>query len=254
MITGELKSRVDRIWDTMWSGGISNPLTVIEQLTYLLFVKRLDELHTLAEKKANRTGKPIEDPVFDEDRQHLRWSRFRDSAPEKLFETIRDEVFPFIKALGQSDDDAEDSTYSTHMRDALFVIPSARVLSAVVDQLDAIDMTASDTKGDLYEYMLGKIASAGQNGQFRTPAPHHRADGGHDGADAVGRHLRPGLRHGGLSRRGLGVPERAPRGCDLQGRRRPEASERRDLSRLRLRLDDAQDRQHEHAAARGREP
>ena len=169
MITGELKSRVDRIWDTMWSGGISNPLTVIEQLTYLLFVKRLEELHTLAEKKANATGKPIEDPVFAEDQQHLRWSRFRDSAPEKLFETIRDEVFPFIKKLGQSDDDAEDSTYSTHMRDALFVMPSARVLSAVVDQLDAIDMTASDTKGDLYEYMLGKIASAGQNGQFRTP-------------------------------------------------------------------------------------
>ena len=86
-----------------------------------------------------------------------------------MFETIRDEVFPFIKTLGQTDDDTDDSTYSTHMKDALFVMPSARVLSNVVDQLDAIDMTSNDTKGDLYEYMLGKIASAGQNGQFRTP-------------------------------------------------------------------------------------
>ena len=153
----------------MWSGGVSNPLTVIEQLTYLLFIKRLDELHTLAENKANRTGKPIESPVFADDQQHLRWSRFKDGAPEQMFETIRDEVFPFIKEIGRTDDDAEDSTYSTHMKDALFVMPSARVLANVVDQLDAIDMTASDTKGDLYEYMLGKIASAGQNGQFRTP-------------------------------------------------------------------------------------
>lgn len=170
MITGELKSKVDRIWDTMWSGGISNPLTVIEQLTYLLFIKRLDELHTLAENKANRLGKPIEDAVFGKDQQHLRWSRFRETAPEQMFETLRDAVFPFIKTLGKKDDvGGEDTTYSNHMKDALFVMPSARVLQNVVDQLDSIDMTASDTKGDLYEYMLGKIASAGQNGQFRTP-------------------------------------------------------------------------------------
>ena len=169
MITGELKSRVDSIWNTMAAGGIANPLTVIEQLTYLLFIKRLDELQTLAENKANHTGKPIQAPVFADDQQHLRWTRFKDSAPEKMFEAIRDQVFPFIKTLGQTDDGAEDSTYSTHMKDALFVMPSARVLSNVVDQLDAIDMTSSDTKGDLYEYMLGKIASAGRNGQFRTP-------------------------------------------------------------------------------------
>ena len=171
MITGELRSKVDRIWDTMWSGGISNPLSVIEQLTYLLFIKRLDELHTLKEAKASRLKTPIEDPVFTADQDHLRWSRFKESAPEKMFETVRDDVFPFIKAIGdngQSDGNG-GSTYTHHMKDALFMMPTARVLANVVDQLDGIDMADSDTKGDLYEYMLGKIATAGQNGQFRTP-------------------------------------------------------------------------------------
>ena len=171
MITGELKSKIDSIWDTMWSGGISNPLSVIEQLTYLLFIKRLDELHTLKERKAARTGTPIQEPVFAADQDRLRWSRFKDAAPEQMFQTVRDGVFPFIKSLGQKGEaDGEGgSTYSHHMKDALFMMPTARVLANVVDQLDGIDMADSDTKGDLYEYMLGKIATAGQNGQFRTP-------------------------------------------------------------------------------------
>ena len=177
MITGEIKSRVDRIWDTMWAGGIANPLSVIEQLTYLLFIKRLDDLHTLKEKKATRLGKPIEEPIFPKGVNpdsrgspkrtfdDLRWSRFRDFAPDVMFEVIRDDVFPFMKSLGAKD----GSTYSHHMKDALFSMPSPRVLAKVVDQLDHIPMEERDTKGDLYEYMLGKIASAGQNGQFRTP-------------------------------------------------------------------------------------
>ncbi len=171
MITGEIKSKIDRVWDTMWSGGISNPLSVIEQLTYLLFIKRLDELHTLKERKAARTKKPVEAPVFAEGQDHLRWSRFKETAPEQMFATVRDEVFPFVKSLGKNggDGDPEDSTYTNHMKDALFMMPTHRVLANVVDQLDGIDMADSDTKGDLYEYMLGKIASAGQNGQFRTP-------------------------------------------------------------------------------------
>ena len=171
MITGELKSKVDSIWNTMWSGGISNPLSVIEQLTYLLFIKRLDELHTIREAKAARAKKPIEDPVFSARQDKLRWSHFRELAPEKMFEIVRDEVFPFIKALGQTGKaDAEGgSTYSHHMKDAIFMMPTPRVLASVVDQLDGIDMADRDTKGDLYEYMLGKIAEAGRNGQFRTP-------------------------------------------------------------------------------------
>ena len=169
MITGELKSKVDRIWTTVWAGGISNPLSVIEQLTYLLFIKGLDELHTRKERKAARTGKPIEEPVFTADLDALRWSRFKELAPEQMFETVRDRVFPFIKSMGRTGDSDEASTYTHHMQDALFMMPTARVLANVVDQLDDIDMADRDTKGDLYEYMLGKIATAGQNGQFRTP-------------------------------------------------------------------------------------
>jgi type I restriction enzyme M protein len=171
MITGELKTKVDNIWDTMWSGGVSNPLTVIEQLTYLLFIKRLDELHTLRESKAARLRQDIEEPIFDFNQNDLRWSRFRETSPEQMFATVKDKVFPFIKTLGSNGGTEEegDSTYSHHMRDAIFMIPTPRVLANVVDQLDGIDMSDADTKGDLYEYMLGKIASAGQNGQFRTP-------------------------------------------------------------------------------------
>jgi len=170
MITGEIKSRVDRIWDTMWSGGISNPLSVIEQLTYLLFIKGLDEQHTRKERQAARTAKPLENPIFGKDQEHLRWSRFKQTAPEQMFATVKDQVFPFIKNLGKRGGNGEAaSTYTHHMQDALFMIPTPRVLANVVDQLDSIDMADRDTKGDLYEYMLGKIATAGQNGQFRTP-------------------------------------------------------------------------------------
>ena len=174
MITGELKSKVDAIWDAMWAGGIANPMQVVEQLTYLLFIKRLDELHTLREKKASRLGSAIEDPVFPDgpnptttsgtSAQDLRWSRFRDLAPEPLFNLVRDEVFPFIKNLG-----GPESLYASHMKEALFIMPTPRLLANVIDRLDELPMHDRDLKGDVYEYMLGKIASAGQNGQFRTP-------------------------------------------------------------------------------------
>lgn len=164
MITGEIKSQIDQIWNAFWSGGISNPLEVIEQMTYLLFIKRLDELHTVQEKKASRLGRPIEKPVFGPNQQTLRWSVFRQLGdPKAMYDLVADKVFPFIKTLG------EGSTYATHMRDARFTIPTPALLAKVVDMLDAIPMEDRDTKGDLYEYMLGKIASAGQNGQFRTP-------------------------------------------------------------------------------------
>ena len=146
-----------------------NTLSVIEQLTYLLFIKRLDELHTREEHRAARTGHPIAKPLFTARQNALRWSRFKELAPERMFETVRDRVFPFIKSLGRTGDSDEGSTYTHHMKDAFFMMPTARVLANVVDQLDDIDMADRDTKGDLYEYMLGKIATAGQNGQFRTP-------------------------------------------------------------------------------------
>jgi type I restriction enzyme M protein len=168
MITGEIRAQVDRIWDAFWSGGISNPLEVIEQMTYLLFIKRLDDLHTVQEKKASRLSRPIEKPVFGPKQQTLRWSVFRQMGDAKaMYDLVASQVFPFIKTLGGG----EGSTYATHMKDARFTMPADKpgMLAKVVDMLDAIPMEDRDTKGDLYEYMLGKIATAGQNGQFRTP-------------------------------------------------------------------------------------
>ena len=164
MITGELKSKIDRVWDAFWSGGISNPLEVIEQITYLLFIRRLDDLQILAEKKANRTGQPVENPVFQLGQADLRWSKFKDLEPGVMHNVVGEQVFPFLRRLG-----GDGSTYSEHMKDARFTIPTPALLSRVVDMLDNIPMDDRDTTGDLYEYMLGKIATAGTNGQFRTP-------------------------------------------------------------------------------------
>jgi len=166
VITGELKSRVDRLWDAFWSGGISNPLEVIEQITYLLFIKRLDELHMAQEAKANRFKTPIENAIFNRKQQDLRWSRFKHDKADTMYKIVGEKVFPFIKELKSA---REDSTYSHHMKDARFTIPNAGLLAKVVDMIDKIPMEDRDTKGDLYEYMLSKIATAGQNGQFRTP-------------------------------------------------------------------------------------
>ena len=164
MITGELKSKIDRIWDAFWSGGISNPLEVIEQITYLLFIRRLDDLQTLAENRARHTGKPIENPIFRPGQAQMRWSRFKDLEPGVMHQVIGEEVFPLLRQLG-----GDGSTYSGHMKDARFTIPTPALLSRVVDMLDDVPMQDRDTNGDLYEYMLSKIATAGQNGQFRTP-------------------------------------------------------------------------------------
>jgi len=164
VITGELKGKIDRVWDAFWSGGISNPLEVIEQITYLLFIRRLDDLQTLKERKANRTGKPIEDSIFRPGEADLRWSRFKDFEPGVMHRVIGEGVFPFLRELG-----GDGSTYSEHMKDARFTIPTPALLSRVVDMLDDVPMQDRDTNGDLYEYMLSKIATAGQNGQFRTP-------------------------------------------------------------------------------------
>lgn len=165
MITGKIRNQIDKIWDAFWSGGISNPMEVIEQMTYLLFIKRLDELHTAREKKANRLKRAIENSIFNKKQQHLRWSQFKSfGSPQKMYDTVAEKVFPFMKALN-----GENSTYATHMKDARFTIPTPGLLAKVVDMIDAVPMDDRDTKGDLYEYMLGKIATAGQNGQFRTP-------------------------------------------------------------------------------------
>ncbi|MCB1984394.1 MAG: SAM-dependent DNA methyltransferase [Burkholderiales bacterium] len=165
MITGEIRNKVDQLWNTFWSGGVSNPLSVIEQITYLLFAKRLDDLHTAREAQANLLGGDVENPVFEPGQDHLRWSRFKDFEPERKFNVFKDEVFPFIKSLNGR----AGSAYTRFMQDAVFIIPNPALLDKVVNMIDAIPMEDRDTKGDLYEYMLSKIATAGQNGQFRTP-------------------------------------------------------------------------------------
>lgn len=174
MLTGDIRNQINSIWDAFWSGGISNPLEVIEQITYLLFLRRLDDLHTLEENKSTRLKRPMERRIFPEgDDDHprkprpyedLRWSRFKHKAPKEMFEIVSEHVFPFLRTLG-----GDDSTYAHHMKDARFTIPTPALLAKVVDLMDKVPMEERDTKGDLYEYMLGKIATAGQNGQFRTP-------------------------------------------------------------------------------------
>lgn len=171
MLTGELRSQVDKVWMSIYTGGISNPLAVIEQITYLLFLRRLDELQTLEENKSTRTGKPIERVIFPSGKdtkgcnyEDMRWSRLKNTAPAEMFTIVRDHVFPFLQSVG-----GVDSSYSKHMEKAQFLIPTPNLLSSVIDLLDQIPMQDRDTKGDLYEYMLGKLNTAGQNGQFRTP-------------------------------------------------------------------------------------
>ncbi|RII43614.1 SAM-dependent DNA methyltransferase [Galactobacter valiniphilus] len=176
MITGTLKSQVDAVWNAFWSGGISNPVEVIEQITYLLFLKRLDELELVKEQKAAATGRPVQDPIFpvgrDEFRREyrdLRWNRFKGFSKDELFEVFTESVFPFLKDRVTRLSDGTASSYTALMQDARFTIPEAHLLQKAVDLLDAIPMKDRDTNGDLYEYMLGKLATSGTNGQFRTP-------------------------------------------------------------------------------------
>ena len=178
MITGEIRSKIDQIWDAFWTGGVASPIAVIEQMTYLLFIKGLDEVQAKKEKQAQLLGGKVEDTLFPEGDfanpvtkekvayRDLRWSRFKNLEPRAMHHRIANEVFPFIKSLG-----AEDSAFAVHMKDAYFMIPpeKAGLLARVVDMLDEIPMEDRDTKGDLYEYMLGKLSQAGDSGQFRTP-------------------------------------------------------------------------------------
>lgn len=172
MIVGEMKQQIDSIWNDFWSGGLSNPLAVMEQITYLLFIKRLDELHTREEKKAASLKlKKLERRIFPEgkdergrDYKELRWSHFKTLEPREMFKIVDEHVFPFIR-----EHVAKEGAVAKHMREARFGIPSPALLDKVVQKIHNVDVADRDTKGDVYEYMLSKIASAGQNGQFRTP-------------------------------------------------------------------------------------
>ena len=170
MITGELKSQVDKIWESFWTGGVSNPLTVIEQFTYLLFIRRLDETQLLEERKAAMIKQPVSNVIYTEEQHTLRWSSFKNNDPQTMFDLFTKpmvdglSVFEHMKQVG-----TENGVFAKYMSGATFMIPTPRVLDQVVQMVDKIKMEDRDTKGDVYEYLLSKIASSGTNGQFRTP-------------------------------------------------------------------------------------
>lgn len=183
MITGEIKNKIDQIWDTFFVAGITNPITVLEQMTYIFFMKLLDDKQLQEEENARDWGAEIQNPTFldgqlwvnpeavsEEEKkgvpyENLRWHVFKNFGSENMFRIVRQSVFEFIKHIGTG----EESAYSRYMKSAIFLIPNARTLSKVVDGVDALDMNNRDAMGDVYEYILGKMAASGTNGQFRTP-------------------------------------------------------------------------------------
>ena len=183
MITGEIKNKIDQIWDTFFVAGITNPITVLEQMTYIFFMKLLDDKQLQEEENARDWGSEVLNPTFldgqlwvnpeavsEEEKkgvpyENLRWHVFKNFGSDNMFKIVRQSVFEFIKHIGTG----EESAYSRYMKSAIFLIPNARTLTKVVDGVDALDMNNRDAMGDVYEYILGKMAASGTNGQFRTP-------------------------------------------------------------------------------------
>ncbi|MCL2153397.1 MAG: type I restriction-modification system subunit M [Oscillospiraceae bacterium] len=169
MITGELKNKVDRLWEMFWTGGLTNPLDVIEQITYLMFIRDLDEMDNTRKKDSLMLGLSYES-IFIE-KENLKWSSLRDKPADTMYQTMQGEIFPFIKTLHTD----KGSTYAKYMEDAIFKIPTPRLLEQIITALDELYAIADkqtdkkDVRGDLYEYMLSKLTTAGTNGQFRTP-------------------------------------------------------------------------------------
>ena len=178
MITGELKNRIDSLWEIFWTGGLTNPLDVIEQMTYLMFIHDLDDSDNIHAKESAMLGLPYESVFAKEvkigertiDGTQLKWSVFRDYPADRMYSVMQEMVFPFIKNLHAN----KDSAYSKYMDDAIFKLPTPLMLSKVVDAMDDLyaqmeKLKETDARGDVYEYLLSKLKTAGVNGQFRTP-------------------------------------------------------------------------------------
>ena len=163
MITGDLKSRIDKLWEEFWTGGITNPLTVIEQITFLMFARLLDMAEQKNERKATLGGGDFT-RLFAPDQQHLRWSQFKNLGGPQMLPLVRDEVFPHFRNTG-----TDGATFGEYMKDAQLLIQKPSLLVSAVNMIDALPLGNADTKGDLYEYLLSKLTTAGINGQFRTP-------------------------------------------------------------------------------------
>ena len=178
MVTGELKSKIDSLWEIFWTGGLTNPLDVIEQMTYLMFIHDLDESDNTHAKEAAMLGLPYKSIFAGEvqvgertvDGAQLKWSVFHDFPAGKMYSTMQEMVFPFIKNLHGD----KDSAYAKYMGDAIFKVPTPLMLDKIVTAMDgmyeqAAQLSNTDIRGDIYEYLLSKLATAGVNGQFRTP-------------------------------------------------------------------------------------
>jgi len=165
-MNAELRNKIQGIWDIFWSSGMTNPLTVIEQITYLMFIKLLDDNELKKEAVASSFEMEVVDPVFDKEHQNCRWHNFKHLDADSMFNVVRNEVFPYITSEMVK---GKDTAFAKHMQNALFLVPTPRVLLRVVDALDGLDMNDKDIMGDVYEFLLGQIAASGTNGQFRTP-------------------------------------------------------------------------------------
>lgn len=178
MVTGELKNKVDGLWEIFWTGGLTNPLDVIEQMTYLMFIRDLDDSDNVHMKESIMLGLPYKS-IFEEnvtigDRKvpgnQLKWSVFHDFPAQKMYANMQENVFPFIKNLHGD----KESAYAKYMGDAIFKVPTPVMLDKIVTAMDEIyekmeQLRSEDVRGDIYEYLLSKLATAGVNGQFRTP-------------------------------------------------------------------------------------
>ncbi len=166
MITGQLKSKIDKLWEEFWTGGITNPLTVIEQITFLMYARMLDMNEQADEKRSARTKKPF-NRRFNDEQQHLRWQNVRHLGAEELYKVVKDELFPFFAS--SSNEQNEGSLFAEFMKDAQLMIQKQSLLVKAVEMVNDLPLDNADTKGDLYEYLLSKLTTAGINGQFRTP-------------------------------------------------------------------------------------
>ena len=178
MLSAEVKNSIDRVWNTFWANGMTNPLTVVEQITFLIFMKLLDDNQIMQERNANLLGTKLDNPIFkpgvcviQEDPRieapyaDLRWQNFRHKDPDEMYRVVRDLVFPFVKALGSG----RDSAFSRYMVDAQFEIAKPKVLAVAVDEIEAMHLSGKDMMGDIYEELLDRIKTSGENGQFRSP-------------------------------------------------------------------------------------
>ena len=159
-----LKQKIDSLWDKFWSGGISNPLTAIEQMSYLIFLKRLEDNDNAAAASAKRRNTK-HTSIFAKHKD-CRWSYWSQLPGEQMIKHVRDKVFDFLRNLG-----SETSSFTQHMQDAYFIIPKASLLQEAVNIIEDLHITEQniDVQGDLYEYLLMQLTTAGKNGQFRTP-------------------------------------------------------------------------------------